>query len=220
MQSLILRFLCVLSVSTTFSAYAENEGASDRLKALLNPLVTLKASFRQQIFSSDDYLIQDSAGEMHMEKPGKIRWIVAPPMEQWLISNGETLWLYDPDLEQVIIKPFEHSVSNTPAMLLNGGADQLDENYTVSYKSLGEISEYTLKPKATEGLYESIKLTFNGSLPADIIIYDSLGQRTEIKLTEVDVNTPMSPEKTAALYHFNPPSGVDVLGPDTIPPVN
>ncbi|MBV1930159.1 MAG: outer membrane lipoprotein chaperone LolA, partial [Porticoccaceae bacterium] len=95
------------------------------LKKLLEPLSSVSADFHQQLYSADDYQIQDNTGHMQVSAPGKIRWIIDSPMEQWLISDGLTLWLYDPDLEQVIIKPFDPRVSAAPALLLTGSVGEL-----------------------------------------------------------------------------------------------
>lgn len=190
-----------------------DERAVSQLKALLQPLITLQADFSQKVLSVDGYEIQRSNGEMQVARPGKLRWIVAAPMEQWLISNGQTLWLYDPDLEQVIIKPFQQSIAETPAMLFSGGADQLDEHYTVSVNESGTEAEYILKPLISGGLYESITLSFEGGSPRAIII-DSLEQRTEIILSQVSVNAVLSSEQEAALFGFIPTPGIDILHDD------
>lgn len=207
--SLYVALACLLP-----PAVLAEESAAAQLKALLQPLSTLRADFSQRIFSADGYEIQSSQGEMHVARPGKLRWIIAPPMEQWLISDGSTLWLYDPDLEQVIIRPFQQSVADTPAMLFGGGADQLEENYSVSMSRSGAGTSYLLKPLVLTGLYEQITLVFAGETPTQIIIVDSLAQRTDITLSNAQRNTPLSAEQIDALFSFTPPPGVDVLQDD------
>lgn len=205
--------LCVVLACLLPTAVLADDAAA-QLKALLHPLNTLRADFSQRIFSADGYEIQSSQGEMHVARPGKLRWIIAPPMEQWLISDGSTLWLYDPDLEQVIIRPFQQSVADTPAMLFGGGADQLEENYSVSVSSSEAGASYLLKPLVSTGLYEQITLVFAGETPTQIIIVDSLAQRTEIILSNAQRNTALSTEQIDALFSFIPPPGVDILQDD------
>lgn len=207
--SLILALACLSPVTVL-----GDESAAAQLKALLQPLTTLRADFSQRIFSADGYEIQNSRGEMQVARPGKLRWIIAPPMEQWLISNGSTLWLYDPDLEQVIIRPFQQSVADTPAMLFSGGADQLEQSYSVSVSSTDTATTYSLKPIASSGLYEQISLVFEGETPMQIRIVDSLAQRTEIILSNVQRNVAMDAEQRDALFNFIPPPGVDILQND------
>ena len=206
--------LCVVLACLLSPAVHADDSASVQLKALLQPLNTLRADFSQRIFSADGYEIQNSQGEMHVARPGKLRWIIAPPMEQWLISDGSTLWLYDPDLEQVIIRPFQQSVADTPAMLFGGGADQLEENYSVSVNSSEVGTSYLLKPLVSTGLYEQITLVFTGETPTQIIIVDSLAQRTDIILSNAQRNTLLSEEQIDVLFNFIPPPGVDILQDD------
>ncbi|MBQ0719190.1 MAG: outer membrane lipoprotein chaperone LolA [Gammaproteobacteria bacterium] len=221
---LCVALLCLLPpAAVAEQSSAEQSGAEQssaeqsdaaQLKALLKPLLTLRADFSQRIFSADGYEIQHSQGEMHVARPGKLRWVIAPPMEQWLISDGSTLWLYDPDLEQVIIRPFQQSVADTPAMLFGGGADQLEESYTVTVSSEAGAIAYHLKPIVSTGLYEQITLLFVGETPSQIIIVDSLAQRTDIILSNVQRNAALSAEASDALFNFIPPPGVDILQDD------
>jgi len=213
-QSRLACSLCLVLASLLPSAVHAGESAATQLKALLQPLITLRADFSQRIFAADGYEIQNSQGEMQVARPGKLRWIIAPPMEQWLISDGSTLWLYDPDLEQVIIRPFQQSVADTPAMLFSGGADQLEQSYTVSVSSTESSATYALKPIASSGLYEQISLVFTGETPTQIVIVDSLAQRTEIILSNVQRNVAMDAETLDALFSFIPPPGVDILQDD------
>jgi len=208
--SLCLVIVCLLPPAV----HAGEVSAAAQLKALLQPLTTLRADFSQRIFAADGYEIQNSQGEMQVARPGKLRWIIAPPMEQWLISDGSTLWLYDPDLEQVIIRPFQQSVADTPAMLFSGGADQLEQSYIVSVSSTDTSATYILKPIASSGLYEQISLVFEGETPTQIVIVDSLAQRTEIILSNVQRNVAMDAEQLDALFNFIPPPGVDILQDD------
>jgi len=213
-QSRFACSLCLVMVCLLPPAVHASESAATQLKALLQPLITLRADFSQRIFAADGYEIQNSQGEMQVARPGKLRWIIAPPMEQWLISDGSTLWLYDPDLEQVIIRPFQQSVADTPAMLFSGGADQLEQSYIVSVSSTDTAATYILKPIASSGLYEQISLVFEGEIPTQIVIVDSLAQRTEIILSNVQRNVAMDAEQLNALFSFIPPPGVDILQDD------
>ena len=190
------------------------ESPAAQLKELLQPLKTLRADFSQRIYSADGYEIQNSQGEMHVARPGKLRWIIAPPIEQWLISDGNTLWLYDPDLEQVIIRPFQQSVADTPALLFGGGADQLEENYSVSVSDSEAGIAYVLKPLVSGGVYTQITLVFKGQTPTQISIVDSLAQRTDIAFSNTQRNTPLSLEQIDTLFNFVPPPGVDILQDD------
>ncbi len=209
----------------------ETDGAKIKaaleLKILLEPLSSVRADFRQQLYSADDYQIQDNTGHMVVSAPGKIRWIIDSPMEQWLISDGLTLWLYDPDLEQVIIKPFDPRISAAPALLLTGSISELSTTFRVSELDISEggsnqpgLDEkavangqtsnkrrFKLIPHDSESLYEYLMFDFKGPKPAEIVIVDSLGQRTRIIFNKVTLNEQIDPK----LYSFEPPPGIDII---------
>ena len=196
------------------AVHGEGLDAGKELKALLAPINSISAEFRQQLYSADDYLIQDGSGRMRLATPGKMRWLLDSPMEQWLISDGETLWLYDPDLEQVIIKPFDPDVAAVPALILSGSVDDLSAAYEISLSSTSDLTpaseqsqSFTLTPRDQQTFYEYLRFDFEDNKPAALTIVDALGQRTQIVFSLVVLNEEIAPE----LFTFEVPPGVDVI---------
>ncbi len=195
---------------------ADNTAARE-LKKRLAAITSISADFRQQLYSADDYLIQDSQGRMQVSAPGKISWVIDAPMEQWLISDGTTLWLYDPDLEQVIIKPFDQDIAAAPALLLSGSVSELSEVFDVSEVVAAEnsaaqspttsIRRFKLSPRDNQTLYEYLTFDFEAFKPVAIVIADSLDQRTLITFSNVLINETVDP----SVYSFTPPPGTDVI---------
>lgn len=189
---------------------AEQNTPALQLKQLLDPLASISADFKQQIFSADDYLIQASTGHMQVAAPGKLRWLVNTPLTQWIIANGETLWVFDPDLAQVIVRPFQRDIAATPALLLAGEVSELTRHYRIDLTVEGGHRDFTLWPIAAESLYDSLTLSFRDDKPVGFTIVDTLAQRTLIVFENVSVNQPFDPQ----LFSFTPPSGVDVIYDD------
>lgn len=181
--------------------------AVDDLKQRLAPLTTLSARFVQTVYAADGHELQATSGDMKLARPGKVRWISAPPFEQWVVADGETLWVYDPDLQQVSVRPFLGDVGNTPAVLFIGGIGELERQFSVARKASGATLSYTLKPLAADSRYTELTLSFSGEIPTAMVLRDSLGQRTEMTFAKVVLNAPVD----AALFHFDPPPGTDVL---------
>jgi outer membrane lipoprotein carrier protein len=181
-------------------------GGGSELRLLLTNLNTLSTSFQQTVYSSDGTALQQTSGQLQAARPGKVRWQAEPPMEQLLVSNGETLWIYDPDLEQVTIKPFDQDLSKTPAILFIGNLDTLEQSYKI-YIEQGEVVNFSLIPIAVDSLYEKVALSFSGETPTTMTLWDSLGQKTEINFSNTALNKPIDP----ALFSFEPPEGVDIL---------
>ena len=131
----------IISLSAAINSHAG--GAAEdiqQLRDLLQPITSLSARFQQQITDADGYELQNSEGLFEVSQPNNLRWVVEMPMPQQIIADGETLWIYDPDLEQVIIQPFNDDIAATPAILFSGDLDQLDEAYFVTQLARGALS--------------------------------------------------------------------------------
>ena len=189
-------------------------GGGDRAVADLGerlaPLETLSARFNQTVTSADGYIAQETTGTMAVARPGKVRWHSDAPYEQLVVSDAETLWLYDPDLEQVTVRPFSNDISRTPAVLFIGEVDDLARDYEVTAEKQGSRMLYWLAPKGGDALYERISIEFEDDRPVAMALWDSLGQVTRIGFSEVAVNGPMD----EADFRFTPPPGVDILHDD------
>ena len=175
-----------------------------QLRDLLQPITSLSARFQQQITDGDGYKLQASEGLFQVSQPNRLRWVVETPMPQQIIADGVTLWIYDPDLEQVIIQPFNDDIAATPAILFSGDLDQLDDAYFVTQLAEGR---FELKPEQGGSLFDSMTIVFDGAKPASIALTDTLGQVTAISFTELELN-PMLPGDR---FVFEIPSGVDVI---------
>ena len=175
-----------------------------QLRDLLQPITSLSARFQQQITDGDGYELQASEGLFQVSQPNRLRWVVETPMPQQIIADGVTLWIYDPDLEQVIIQPFNDDIAATPAILFSGDLDQLDDAYFVTQLAEGR---FELKPEQGGSLFDSMTIAFDGAKPASISLTDTLGQVTSISFTELDINPALSGD----LFVFEAPDGVDVI---------
>jgi len=188
---------------------AEDPSDTRSLYQLLSPIKGLSAQFSQQIFNSDGDLFQISSGELTATEPNKIRWIVKQPMAQQIISDGTHLWIYDPDLEQVIIQPFVEDIAASPIALFAGNLEELDKAYSIVYlpTETPELKSYLLTPKSTGALYTTLRIDFVAQTPKALELVDSLGQTTDINLHNVLINPQLSDD----LFTFEIPSGVDVV---------
>ncbi len=129
----------ILASALVFLCTAAHAGGSpediQKLRSLLQPITSLSAQFQQRIVDVDGFEIQSSQGVFQVAQPNKLRWIVEQPMEQQIISDGVTLWVYDPDLEQVTVQPFNEDIAATPAILFSGDLAALDKSYFVQQQS-------------------------------------------------------------------------------------
>lgn len=188
--------------SFNFSALAApTPSPAESLNQILSSIHTLQAHFIQQ---SPDR----AEGYFLLKKPGKFFWRTENPIHQDIISDGKQLWIYDKDLEQILIKSLKANVGVTPVMLLNGQPGSMEQNYRVRLSSdkQDSIQIYTLIPKK-KTLYQAIQMLFKKGILTQMRCEDNLDQSMLWTFTQVKVNQPIDDQ----LFIFNPPANVDVL---------
>jgi outer membrane lipoprotein carrier protein len=181
--------------------------AAERLTERLDPLETYEAEFSQQILGSGGERLQQAQGEMWLSRPGMLRWEVDAPYSQAVVSNGEEVFLFDPDLEQVTVQGLDNRVTYTPALLLSGSADELTDSFDVFYAQEDGDDIFTLIPVSPDTLFEELSMTFNGETLTELWMTDSTGQRTAIRFSAISQNAPIDD----ARFRFDIPDGVDVI---------
>lgn len=186
---------------------AEDEQSVKRLTELLGQAQTLTGRFSQLTLDGSGTLLQEASGEMALKRPGLLRWHTDAPMEQLLVSNGEKVWLYDPDLQQVTIQDLDQRMTHTPALLLSGDVSKIRENFTISHKEGGSVVDFILKPKAKDTLFDTLRLSFRNGVINDMQLIDSIGQRTNILFLGVKLNQPLADNQ----FTFQVPEGADVI---------
>lgn len=195
------------------------ERDSQTLVALLDSMVSYRADFEQVVTSQFGEVLQNATGTMHLERPGRLRWHVDEPYPQLVVADGKTVWVYDPDLEQVTVQSFEETVKGTPMMFLTDTA-LLEENFLVRMKSStgGPEQRFALTPRDPQStsLFREITLTFSPAGPlVGLDIVDDLDQQTAMVFRHGELD----PVLESTLFEFEVPAGVDVIGnlPDAVP---
>ncbi|MDO9617905.1 MAG: outer membrane lipoprotein chaperone LolA [Pseudomonas sp.] len=206
MRLIRMLLLTVLSF-TSVAAMADDEVAVQRLTELLNQAQTITARFSQLTLDGSGTQLQETAGQLALKRPGLFRWHTDAPMEQLLVSNGEKVWLYDPDLQQVTIQTLDQRLTHTPALLLSGDVSKIRENFEISHNEGGNVVDFILKPKSKDTLFDSLRLSFRNKVLNDMQLIDSIGQRTNILFLNVKMNEPQDD----AQFTFEIPAGADVI---------
>jgi len=205
MRLIRMLLLPVLAV-TTLSAHADPKDVA-RLTQLLEKSQTLTARFSQLTLDGSGTQLQETAGEMSLQRPGLFYWHTDAPQEQLMVSDGQKVSLWDPDLEQVTIKKLDQRLTQTPALLLSGDVSKISESFDITSKEAGGVMDFTLKPKTRDTLFDSLRLSFRNGMINDMQLIDSVGQRTNILFTGVKANEAIPASK----FKFDIPKGADVI---------
>ena len=184
---------------------AANAGA-DALASLSEALAeinTYRAQFTQKIFDQDQQLIQESHGELYASRPGKLRWISGEPYEQLIVVDGEQIWRYEEDLQQVVVSDYSDDLGDTPALLLSGDIESIGARYQVNALD----GQFELLPRDPQSLFRAMRVTLEQGVLTGLLLEDTLGQTTQLEFSAIELN----PQLDDALFTFEPPPGVDVL---------
>ena len=201
--------LILLSPLVAAEADADaDEKAKVLLERFVNNIQTLQGRFEQSLVDADQQLVEESSGTLEIQRPGQFRWVYTKPYEQVLVADGLNVWSYDVDLAQVTVKPQAEVLSNTPASLLGGSPDALEQfDYIGSFIDRGTVW-VTLRPKDRENGFDKVELGFNDGKLSRMLFSDNLEQTTLIALFDVSLNR----EIDADQFEFNPPDDVDIVG--------
>lgn len=199
--SLVFLLLCLISTTT-------HALATDSLNAFIKDAKTVQAEFSQTLLDKSAQVIQESTGTMLFERPGKFRWIYKTPYEQLIVGDGDKVWFYDEDLNQVTVRQLDLAIGSSPAALLAGN-HAIEENFEIVELGLqNQIEWLEAIPKTSESSFEFIQLGFSqtGTLQL-MVLRDNFGQTTLLTFTDLKQNIDLP----ADTFTFVPPDDADVI---------
>ncbi|MBN9230502.1 MAG: outer membrane lipoprotein carrier protein LolA [Legionella sp. 40-6] len=201
-----MKRLLIAALLATFSFGVCADTPENALQSKLNALRSMTASF-QQVVKAKSKVVSRSSGTMALERPGRFRWQTKEPMSQLMIADGQKIWIYDTDLEQVTVKKQEKGLGGTAALFLSGYDDTVTRDFTVSQSGSGDNVTFSLKAKSQRPNFQQIRLTFRKDQLTALELFDQLGQITTVRLSQTKIN----PKLATSLFQFKPPKGVDVV---------
>lgn len=184
------------------------QAATRELVALLSGFESLQGRFEQTIVDQGGIRLQEARGTMIVARGNRFRWHTEMPFEQLALSDGELVSVYDPDLEQLIIRPLGEQSANTPALLFGGDPQKVADAFEVRLvDEHGERRTWQLEPVEPDALFTQLEVTFEGMAPVYMRLEDALGQQTGIQFHDLRLNEAVPAEQ----FVFTPPEGTDVI---------
>ncbi|MEE8527762.1 MAG: outer membrane lipoprotein chaperone LolA [Gammaproteobacteria bacterium] len=206
------RVLCVVvlvCLTPGVNAAAPQPG-SEQLTEFLTSVETMSARFSQTLLDDDLAVVEVSAGDFAISRPGRFRWDYTEPYEQLILADGDRLWIYDAELEQASVRTVDAVLATTPAMLLSGDTD-ISAGYEIVDRGLeDDVMWAELTPRTDEAEFVRLRLGFMDGEIRVMELFDRLGQTTRVEFFDVVRNPVLGDE----LFNFSPPDGVDVIGFD------
>jgi outer membrane lipoprotein carrier protein len=156
--------------------------------------------------------IKTSTGTFEFSRPGRFKFVYKKPFEQSIVADGQTLWLFDVDLNQVTARKQSQVLGSTPAALIAAAPDlkALQADFMLADAPDKDGLQWVVAtPKAKDGQLQSVRVGFKAANLNALEILDNFGQRSLLTFTQFEVN----PSLNAAAFQFKPPPGADVIRP-------
>ena len=199
----LILMLSIFNVSLGHAAEAVN-----MLEVFLDSTQTISAKFQQKLLDARGELLQQSAGTFTLKRPGKFSWDYIVPYPRKIISNGNKIWIYDEELEQVSVKKYSQMLAGSPVILLDQKKD-LNDDFKVKDNGFKNNQYWViLTPKSSDKEFKKIEVGMAKNAMQTMRLYDGFDQVTIIEFDNLKQNVKLDDK----LFHFDPPAGTDVVG--------
>ena len=183
--------------------------ARDKLAVFSRDIQGLSANFSQRVFSSTGALKESSSGKVKLQAPRQFRWEYLKPFPQLLVADGDHIWIYDPDMEQVTVRQQSLEEQNSPLAMLIDPAE-MERQFVAKEGGRAQGLEWLdLTPrKPDDAPFDRARLGFGAGGLVRMEMFDGLGQRTVMGFSAWKRNPKFAP----GTFTFKAPKGVDVVG--------
>ena len=198
------------------AAYASYSwaGGLESLETFVKTAKTGRADFTQVVTApakeGQAPRVKTSTGTFEFSRPGRFKFVYKKPFEQSIVADGQTLWLFDVDLNQVTARKQSQVLGSTPAALIAAAPDlkALQVDFTLADAPDKDGLQWVVAtPKARDGQLQTIRVGFKAATLNALDILDSFGQRSLLTFAQFEMN----PALNATAFQFKPPPGADVI---------
>jgi outer membrane lipoprotein carrier protein len=217
-----LRCMRLALVTSALTATMACASSLDTLETFLKSTKSGRADFTQVVTppakaGQTTVRSKTSTGQFSFVRPTRFRFDYVKPFPQVIVADGQTLWLYDADLEQVTARKLAQALGSTPAALVATASDlnALQKEFSLEAQADSDGLQWVqATPKNRESTIQSVRigLRSDGLLVSlgKLEIFDAMGQRSVLSFERFEVN-PMN--LGPAQFNFVPPRGVSVIRP-------
>ncbi|NMG00122.2 outer membrane lipoprotein chaperone LolA [Aromatoleum toluolicum] len=183
-------------------------GGIAQLRQFVDTARSAQGEFEQTVFAASGRKPQRASGSFVFARPGKFRWTYDKPYPQVLVSDGDKLWSWDRDLNQVTVKRLGDALGSTPAAIL-AGDDAIERNFELAEAGSSDGLEWVhAKPRQADSSFESMRMGFAGGNLKRMELKDNFGQTTLIEFRSLVSGA----RPDSAQFRFVAPPGADVIG--------
>lgn len=207
MKNVLIVFLLTIVSVGAFASDKKSTGEL-YLENFLADTKTFEAGFHQTLRTHKGEVLQQTAGQFYLSRPGKFRWNYQSPYEQVIVSDGERIWIYDVELQQVTVQKKSAGLPATPMALLDDSSD-LYKNFNVTpLDEKDGVYRLKLQSKSKESDFGEIVVGIDSDGLRFMQLHDQFEQVTDIIFSDIETNKNLAQE----IFVFTPPEGADVFG--------
>ncbi|MCK6433712.1 MAG: outer membrane lipoprotein chaperone LolA [Aquabacterium sp.] len=178
----------------------------DMLRSFARDVKSARAAFSQTVISPDGNRRKTSSGQFEFSRPDRFRFSYERPFEQTIVADGQTLWLHDAELNQVVVRPYAQAMGATPAALLAGHA--LERDFALSALPARDGLDWVqAQPRQADGQIRSLQVGFRDGVLAALEVTDAFGQRSLLQFSDLKLNPRLGDDR----FRYEVPAGVEVL---------
>lgn len=204
----MLKKLSCLLLLIFMAPVQANDEVVQQLEHFLETTHSLSAEFNQTLVDQYGQALQKSEGKLSLQRPGKFRWDYTKPYPQNIISNGRKIWMYDSELEQVNVRPYDQLLASSPVKLLDNHK-KLKEAFDIESLPDAEGQQWVLlRPRQKESDFSQMFIGMKNGQISSMRFKDNFNQMTSIVFTQLKLN----PAFESSHFEFEAPAGTDVVG--------
>lgn len=194
----------------------EDQNANTELSKILNKIQYINADFSQIVLNKLGTILQEQTGTIKLKKPNLLNWQVLQPDRLSIIMDGEKIWNYDIDLEQIVVKKISNIATEDNNLIIKLLFDDLIKNlnqFKVNYSTdlceaelCFRLSSNDAALKDRFGSFNAYYLGFNRDQQLVLLkLIDVLEQETIFKF--FNFKNHINPKD----FNFIVPAGVDLI---------
>lgn len=200
--------LAVLALLLSVAAHgSDSKENAEALSEMLAGYESYQAQFTQTVRTDEGERIQESTGQIKARRGGDFYWHTDPPLEQTIVTAGDEVKVYDPDLLQVTVYPLEDRIASTPALLLSGEVVDLAASFRITREDGQGQDVFILEPRDEDTLFLELAMVFRDGVLREMRLHDSLDQHSRLQFEDVVLNEPIDDER----FSLDVPDNVDVI---------
>ncbi len=204
----------LLTVLIAISALPVWAGGLESLENFVKTMKTGRAGFTQVVTAPSRQgqaaRSKTSTGSFEFSRPNRFKFVYKKPFAQSIVADGQTLWMHDPDLNQVTAREQAGVLASTPAALIAAAPDlqALRAEFTlVDVPDQDGLQWVLATPRSKDNAVQSIRVGFQAARLAALEIVDSFGQRSLLSFQDFEAN----PTLSMGHFQFKVPVGADLI---------